>query len=338
LIGVFKTNALKAYGLIIIVLLMMLCALGSLILGYTDIHFHTLYSAFFHYSGTTDQVVVITTRLPRMLIATAVGMSLSISGVLMQGLTRNPLASPNILGVDAGASFLIVIAVAFFHINDINTLTWLGFGGAALAGIIVYFLSSLGSGGMTPVKLTLAGATIAALFASLTQGVLTMSEPTLENVLYWLVGSVQGRDLHTLTHVLPYFACGWIIALLISAKMNTLALGDNVAKGVGQNTAIVKGIAGLVIILLAGGSVAVAGPIGFIGIIIPHISKWLVGQDFRWLVPYCAGLGAILLLIADISARFIVHSGEVPVGIMTAIVGTPFFIFIARRGVFSRGE
>ncbi|WP_188696148.1 FecCD family ABC transporter permease [Pullulanibacillus camelliae] len=314
---------------------MLLCAMGSLILGYTDIHLHTVYSAFFHYSGTNDQVVVLDSRVPRMLIATAVGASLAISGILMQGLTRNPLASPNILGVNAGASFLIVVAVAFFHVDAINTMTWLAFGGAALSGVIVYFLSSLGPDGLTPVKLTLAGAAIAALFASLTQGVLTMSEPTLESVLYWLVGSVQGRDLHTLTHVLPYFACGWIIALLISAKMNTLALGDQVAKGVGQNTALVKGIAGLIIILLAGGSVAVAGPIGFIGIIIPHIAKWLVGQDFRWLIPYCAGLGAILLLVADISARFILHSGEVPVGIMTAIVGTPFFIFIARRGVFS---
>ncbi|WP_188496077.1 FecCD family ABC transporter permease [Pullulanibacillus pueri] len=330
-----KTKLSKAVGLVITGALLLLCGLFSLVLGYANIDFHTVYTALFHFTETNNQIIVREERIPRMFIAAAVGASLAISGAIMQGLTRNPLAAPNILGVNSGASFFIVVAVGFFGVQSLTAFTWLAFAGAAVAGVIVYFLGSLGPDGLSPVKLILAGAAMAALFASLTQGVLTMSEPTLQSVLYWLVGSIQGRDLSVLQNVLPYFGIGWVIALLISPKMNTLALGETIAKGVGQNTFIVKLFAGLVVILLAGGAVAVAGPIGFIGIIIPHITKWLVGQDYRWLIPYCALLGAILLLLADVSSRLILHSGEVPVGIMTAIVGTPFFIFIARRGVFS---
>lgn len=332
--GVLKNPVAKGIGLFLCATLVIICMYLSVWLGITNVDWRDILHAYTHFSGTNIEIIVRETRVPRALIAAAVGASLAISGALMQGLTRNPLASPGILGINAGAGFFIVIALSFLHISSMSALAWIAFLGAALTSVIVYGLGAFGTERLTPMKLTLAGASMAAFFSSLTQGVLTADRQSLDAVIYWLVGSVQGRSFNLLLHVLPYFVIGWIGALLIAAKMNTLALGDAVATGVGQNPLIVKMAAGLIVILLAGSSVAIAGPIGFIGIIVPHMSKWFVGQDYRWLIPYSALLGAILLLLADISARFVMMSQEVPVGIMTAVIGTPFFITIARKGVW----
>ncbi|HET7522271.1 MAG TPA: iron ABC transporter permease [Bacillales bacterium] len=333
--GTLKNNLAKASGFVIAALLVIGCMIASIVLGLTDVSLQMVIDTYTDFNGSNEQLIIRNARVPRAFIAAAVGASLAVSGVMMQGLTRNPLASPNILGVNQGAGFFIVAAVAFFGVTSLTAFTWLAFLGAALAQIIVYSLGSLGSERLTPVKLTLAGAAMAAFFSSVTQGMLALNEKTLETVLFWLVGSVQGRDLNLLISVLPYLAAGWILSMAVSAKMNTLALGDKVAKGLGLHTWIIKGIIGIVVILLAGGSVAIAGPVGFIGIVIPHMARWLVGQDFRWLIPYSAMLGAILLLLADIGARYVIMPSEVPVGIMTAVIGTPFFIYIARKGDFS---
>lgn len=205
--------------------------------------------------------------------------------------------------------------------------------GAALAVIIVYSLGTLGKDGLTPIKMTLAGAAIAALFSSLTQGMLTLNEQSLDQALFWLAGSVQGRDLDILVAVFPYILIGLVASLLIGKQINVLAMGEDLAKGLGQKTWLIKVLAALTIVLLAGGAVAVAGPIGFIGIIIPHVARWMVGIDYRWVIPYSGMLGAVLLLIADIGARYIIMPAEVPVGVMTAFIGVPFFIYIARRGI-----
>ncbi|WP_085522207.1 FecCD family ABC transporter permease [Tuberibacillus sp. Marseille-P3662] len=331
--GVLTSQLTKTFVLIFSIILLLLSMVASIIFGLTDINLSMVFDAYTHYTGSNNQVIIRETRVPRALIATAIGSSLAISGALMQGITKNPLASPNILGVNAGASFFIVIAVTMFGVTSISAFTWLSFAGATVAALIVYIVGSLGNE-ISPVRLTLAGAAIAALFSSLTQGFLVLNEKALDAVLFWLIGSVQGRDLETLTAVLPYLVAGWILSIVISSKMNVLILGEKVAKSLGQNILITKMIVGLIVILLAGGSVAVAGPIGFIGIVIPHIAKWLVGQDYRWLIPYSALLGAILLLLADITARYVIMPSEVPVGIMTAVIGTPFFVYIARKGVF----
>lgn len=181
--------------------------------------------------------------------------------------------------------------------------------------------------------MTLAGAAIAALFSSLTQGMLTLNEQSLDQALFWLAGSVQGRDLDILVAVFPYILIGLVASLLIGKQINVLAMGEDLAKGLGQKTWLIKVLAALTIVLLAGGAVAVAGPIGFIGIIIPHVARWMVGIDYRWVIPYSGMLGAVLLLIADIGARYIIMPAEVPVGVMTAFIGVPFFIYIARRGI-----
>ncbi|HWL24340.1 MAG TPA: iron ABC transporter permease [Ureibacillus sp.] len=322
----------KSFGLIIGAILLLLFNFLSIILGYTNITIQTAIDAFTNFNSSNEHIIILDVRLPRALIATAVGVSLGVAGALLQALTRNPLASPDILGFNAGASFSIVVALMLFSVTSLQAITWIAFIGAAIAGFLVYFLGSIGRDGMTPIKMTLAGAAIAALFASLTQGLLVMDESALDQVLFWMSGSVQGRKLDILFAVLPYLVIGLIISLIISNKINILNLGDDVAKGLGQRIMIVKLIAGISVILLAGGSVAIAGPIGFIGIVVPHVVKWLVGNDYRWIIPYCAIVGGIFLLIADIGARYILMPEEVPVGIMTALVGTPFFIYIARKG------
>jgi iron complex transport system permease protein len=287
--------------------------------------------AYTNFNGSNEHIIIQTVRVPRALIAAAVGSSLAIAGAIMQALTKNPLASPGIFGVNAGAGFFVVLSVTFFSAASLNQLTWSAFLGAAVAAITVYFLGSLGKEGLTPMKLTLAGAAIAAFFASFTQGLLVINEKALEEVLFWLAGSVQGRSLDILLGVLPYLIVAWIGSLLLANSINVLSMGEDVAKGLGQKTLLVKICCAIVIVLLAGGAVAIAGPIGFIGIVIPHLARSLVGIDHRWVLPISGILGGILLMFADVGARYVIMPEEVPVGVMTAIIGTPFFIYIARR-------
>jgi iron complex transport system permease protein len=307
-----------------------------MVYGYTNTTWNMAIDTFTHYNGSTEHIVIQSVRLPRAFIAASVGASLAISGVLMQTLTRNPLASPDIFGVNAGAGLAVVIAITIFGVSNLYLFTWLSFIGAAIAAISVYMIGSIGREGLTPLKLTLAGAAMTAMVASLTQGLLVSNEALLDQVLFWLAGSVSGRNLENLTAVLPYLAIGWILALLTSVKINVLSMGEDVAKGLGLNTVLIKIVIGLIVILLAGGSVAVAGPIGFIGIIIPHLTRYIVGIDHRWVIPFAGLLGAVLLIAADIASRYMLMPREVPVGVMTAIIGVPFFIYIARKGFNGR--
>ncbi|MCM2982355.1 iron ABC transporter permease [Niallia circulans] len=325
-------NRRRIIGLIIGLLLLCTIFIFSIVLGYADTSFKTAIQAFQQFNGSNEHIIIKEVRLPRALIGTIVGSSLAITGALLQALTKNPMASPDILGINSGASFFVIIGLFFFSINSLQAFAWLAFLGAAAAGLIVYFLGSLGNEGLTPIKLTLAGAAMAAMFSSFAHGFLVMNESALEEVLFWMAGSVQGRSLEILFSVLPYMIIGTLLAFLISNKMNVYSMGEDVARGLGQRTGTVKLLIGISVILLSGSAVAVAGPIGFIGIVVPHIVKWLVGNDYRWILPFCSITGGILLLLADIGARLILMPQEVPVGIMTAIIGTPFFIYIARNG------
>ncbi|RDI41412.1 FecCD family ABC transporter permease [Falsibacillus pallidus] len=326
----------KSLILILFALIMLIFIGLSIVLGYTHTSLKTAIDAFTVFDGSNEHIIIKTVRLPRALIAAAVGASLAMSGVIMQTLTKNPLASPSILGINAGAGFAVVIAVSFFQFSNLQAFAWISFLGAAAAASGVYIIGSAGREGLTPMKLTLAGAALAAMFSSFTQGVLVLNESALEQVLFWLAGSVQGRSMSILGSVFPYLLAGWIGALLISGKLNVIAMGDDVAKGLGLRIGLVKVAAALLTVFLAGGAVAIAGPIGFIGIVIPHITKKIIGIDHRWVLPLSGLLGAILLLAADIGARYIIMPQEVPVGVMTALIGVPFFIYIARRGFGAR--
>lgn len=329
----FPRTSSKILGLALGLFLFIVSFLSSLAFGQTPMSIGTVWEAFFNFDkNSTEHIIIMSSRLSRAVVATAIGASLAIAGALMQALTRNPLASPSIFGINAGAVFFIVLAITFFSVSSLTSYMWIAFLGAGVAAVMVYFLGSLGRDGLSPIKIVLAGSAITALFISLTQGLLVISEQNLEGVLFWLAGSVAGREMEMLQPILPFMIGGWITALFLGYPINILTSGEDVAKGLGQRTILVKTLMALVIIFLAGGSVAVGGSIGFLGLIVPHIVRGLVGSDYRWIIPYCALFGASLLLIADVTARFIIMPQEVPIGVMTALIGTPFFIYIARRG------
>lgn len=334
--GILYGNKSKTTGLILGVILALIIMVFSVVLGYTNTSLKQAFEAYTAFNGSNEHLIIQLSRVPRSLVGMAVGISLGIAGVLMQALTRNPIASPDIFGVNAGAGFFIVFGVTFLGISSIQQFMWIGFLGAAVAAGMAYALGSAGKGGLTPVKLTLAGAVMAALFASLTQGMLVTNEKALDEVLFWLAGSVEGRKLSMLAAVMPALAVAWIISFMLSRQLNAFALGEDVAVSLGQKTVVFKLAAAFMVILLAGGSVAIAGPISFIGIVVPHFARYLVGSDHRWIVPYSAVIGGIMLVAADIGARYIIMPEEAPVGVVTALIGTPFFIYIVRKGIFQK--
>ncbi|WP_208589257.1 FecCD family ABC transporter permease [Gracilibacillus suaedae] len=317
---------------IVAVILLILSFFASLTLGQTNISISTTLHAILHFDpNNTEHIIVVTSRLTRTLIACVIGASLAIAGAMMQALTRNPLASPSIFGINAGAIFFIVVGITFFSMESLTQYMWIAFLGAGVAAICVYVLGSSGSQGVSPLKIVLSGAAISALFMSFTQGLLVIDEQRIQTVLFWMTGSVAGRSMDMLLPVLPFIASGIVIALLMGHSINILLSGEDVAKGLGQQTIWIKiGIA-IVVVFLAGGSVAIGGSIGFLGLIVPHMVRGMVGPDYRLVLPLCGITGACLLLLADVAARLIIMPQEVPIGVMTAFIGTPFFIYIARR-------
>ncbi|KQL47270.1 iron ABC transporter [Brevibacillus choshinensis] len=306
---------------------------ASLIFGVIDTSWQTAIDAYTHFNGTNEHIVIKEVRVPRVLNALTVGFCLGIAGTLLQSLTRNPVADVELFGLNAGASLFVVFAVTFAGISSLTEFTWISFLGAAVAGLIVYMLGSLGRDGLTPVKLVLAGAAITALASSIRHGMMVLNEKATDEILFWLSGSVGGRKLEYLATVFPYMVIAWIAAFVLARPIQTLLMGDDVAKGLGQRTLLVKIATGVVIVLLSGCAVAVAGPIGFVGLVTPHLARYLVGIDTRWIMLYSGLLGSILLLMADIAARFIAMPAEVPIGVMTALIGIPFFIYVARKGL-----
>lgn len=323
---------MRLFGFVLSLLALAAAMIGSIAFGVTNIPIPTVWESFISFNGSNEHLIINTARLPRALIAAAVGASLAVAGAVMQVITRNPIASPSTLGVNSGASFFIVMAAGWLGVSGLQTFTWIALIGAAVSGGIVLMLGSIGKDGMTPVKITLAGAAMAAFFHSLTQGLMLSDGKMFDQVLVWLVGSVAGREMAQLTAVWPYMAAGMAIAFLLSRQLNVLSMGDEIAQGLGQKIAYTRLMSAAAIILLAGGAVAAAGPIAFVGIIIPHIVKYWVGNNYRWILPYSAVLGALLLVAADLGSRYIAMPKEVPVGVVTAVIGVPFFVYIARKG------
>lgn len=307
--------------------------MASITFGAADIRLSTVFAALTAFDGSTDHLIIRTVRMPRSLIAMLVGAALAVAGALMQGLTRNPLADPAILGLESGAALAVVVAVFLFGTSSLSAYAGFAFLGAGVAAVVVYLLGSLGRGGLTPLNLTVAGAALTYLLSSLTTAILILSQRTLDEIRFWLAGSVAGRDFTLFLQVLPYMVVGLVVAFALGRQITTLNLGEDVAKGLGQRTAWVKATAAVSVVLLAGSSVAIAGPIGFIGLVVPHIVRFFTGVDYRWILPYAAVVGAILLLVADIGGRLLIAPQELPVGVMTAIVGAPFFIYLARSKV-----
>lgn len=320
-------------GVAIALLVLLIIFISNLAFGAANIPLEEVTRAFFANEGSTEHLIIRTVRLPRSLIAMFVGAALAVSGAIMQGITSNPLASPSILGVNAGASLAVVAATFLLKGEGVNLYVWFAFLGAAITAVTVYVLGSLGRGGLTPINLTIAGAALTAFLSSLTSGILIISQQTLDQIRFWLAGSLAWRDLELFLPLLPYFSIGLLLALALGRQLTMLSLGEDVAKGLGQRTLLVKIMAAVSVVLLAGSSVAIAGPIGLIGLVIPHITRALIGVDYRWLLPYAAIFGSILLLLADLSARLVFQPQEIPVGLVMPLIGAPFFLHLVRSQV-----
>lgn len=275
---------------------------------------------------------VVTTRLSRTLMALAVGSSLAVAGALMQALTRNPLASPGLFGINAGATFAIILGTSVFALSAPQQWLWCAFLGAAVAGSLVWIIGNRGQGSLNPLRIVLAGAAMTALFSAFSQALLVVNQEGLDTVLFWLAGSLSERDLALAAPLLAVVLVALAAAWLMAGQVNVLNAGEAIATGLGQRTGLIRLLLGVLIICLAGSAVALAGSIGFIGLLVPHMVRKGLSVDHRWLLPGCALAGAMLLLLADTLARVVILPQEVPVGVMTALFGAPFFIALARRG------
>lgn len=278
-----------------------------------------------------NQRVVAELRLPRTILAIIVGAALGVAGALIQGHTRNPLADPGILGISSGAALSVVASYALLGISAPWATAVVAFLGAIAATALVFGLASAGRATVNPLTLVLGGAALSAVLSAITSAFVLTSENNLDRMRFWTVGSLAGRDMNIALSVLPFVVLGLILAFATGPQLNILNLGDDVAAGLGINTAAAR-LGGMgIIALLAGAATAAAGPLGFIGLVVPHIVRALTGPDYKWILPYSALAGAALLLYADVVGRLIARPGELQVGIVLAFVGAPFFIVLIYR-------
>ncbi len=312
------------------IFLLMMGFLLSSVAGVSKIKISDVFDVIQGTVVTKEQLIVKAVRFPRAFMAILAGVSLAIAGALMQGITNNSIASPQILGINAGASFVVVVAIVFFQFTSTFTLIYLAFIGAALAGVFV-FIVAYDKNGIQTVKLGLAGVTVSMLFFALTQGILIQYDNKLSTILFWLSGSFVNATMSQCLTILPWCMAGIFISLLLARKLNLFALGNDVSKGLGVNVNVVRFLAGFAVIILAGSIVSVAGPIGFIGLIVPHLIRFTIGSNYVYVLPLSALFGANLLLYSDVLSRFISYPYESPVGIITALIGAPYFLFLVRR-------
>ena len=292
----------------------------------------TVVNALTHFDPTVfDHVIIFNLRLPRAVLAIVVGASLSLAGALMQGVTRNPLADPGLLGLTAGASFAVVMVTAFTGATNMALTPWIAMAGALGAALVVYFIARFVPGGATSLSLTLSGAAISAFLGALISIAHLLGQDTFENLRVWLTGGLAGRDINLLWSVGPWMAIALAAGVVLAPRVTVLAMGDEVAQGLGLRTGRLKVQLLAVVVVLTACAVALAGPLGFIGLVIPHVVRLYVGSDYRWIVPYAALTGAIYLLGVDIIARIVIPPREISTGIITAMVGAPLFVHLVRQ-------
>ncbi|MEW9095895.1 MAG: iron ABC transporter permease [Clostridiaceae bacterium] len=329
--NILRSNKSKAVLLLpLIVLIFVLCYL-SITKGFIHTSYDMVLDTYRNFNNSQEHIIIKTSRVPRTLNAFLVGGALGLSGLLTQGLTRNKLASPSILGINSGAVFTLVIAITYFPQISFLGLMWVSFFGALGAAILVYVLSGGLSGDVRPMDLTLGGSAISALLFSLTQGILYKNDTALEEVVYWMTGSVEGKKIELILQFAPIILVVIICTLFIGKKLNVFSLGEEMARSLGMKTLYLKILIIAIVAVLSGVSVALAGPVAFIGLVTPHIVHKFIGTDYRWLIPFSILIGASILLSADIMSRFIIYPKEVPVGALTALIGGPFFIYVAKR-------
>ncbi|UOQ45602.1 iron ABC transporter permease [Halobacillus salinarum] len=303
----------------------------SIMYGAADIDFRTIWESLMDFNGSSSSHQIIRNlRIPRALAGAIIGAALAMSGAIMQGMTRNALASPSIMGVTAGAMFTMAIVLAIFPSASRMTMMLFAFAGAGVGTGMVFLVGTISKSGLTPVKLALAGTAVTALFTSISTAI-TIHYNIAKDISFWYAGGLSSIQWVHIKLLAPVAIVGFLVALLLGKSISALNLGEDVAKGLGQQTKVTKFIGTIVVLLLTGASVSVAGTIGFIGLVIPHITRFLVGSDYRILIPCSAVLGGILLVIADTVSRMINPPFETPVGTVTALIGVPFFLYLARN-------
>lgn len=321
----------RAAGLLLCVAVLAVSVLLSLSVGNQYFGAHDVYLALANFSGSDNDRVIRYLRMPRTGAGLLAGAALGLAGALMQGVTRNPLADPGILGVNAGAALAVVGAIGVLGVHSLTGYVWFAMGGALVATVVVYLVGAIGRGGATPVKLALAGAAISALLGSVTSAITLLDLSTLNEFRFWVVGSLTLATGSVIGQAVPFIAVGIVLALVLGRSLNQLALGDELARSLGTRVTLVRVAAGLAVVVLAGTATAIAGPIGFLGLAVPHVARTLVGADYRWILPWSMVLAPAVLLLADVVGRLVARPDELQVGIITAIIGAPVFIALVRR-------
>ncbi|MGW3889885.1 FecCD family ABC transporter permease [Micromonospora chokoriensis] len=312
-------------------LVLLLTVLASFAFGSRQLGIDQVWHALVAPDGGDASTIVRELRMPRTALGLAVGLALAVAGVLFQALTRNPLAEPRILGISAGASFGVVLAISVFGISTLAGYVWFGIVGALVAGVLVFAIATRAREGASPVTLALVGAALDASLASGVYALLSIDARTFEEYRFWVVGGLSGRDLSVSAQVLPFVLVGLVLAALVARGLDALALGDDVARGLGHRIGLVRLGGGIAAVLLTGAAVAAAGPVAFVGLAVPHLARALVGADHRWTLAVSALLGPALLLGADIIGRVVAPPGEIPAGIVTALIGAPLLAVLVRR-------
>lgn len=328
-----SAHAPKHFAMVLFICIVLLgvCVLASLALGSRPVRFHELIDGLFYHDVDSYGANVVRKRISRTVFSLCCGGALGVSGALMQSVTRNPIADPSILGVNTGASLFVVCGIAFLNISSANQYIWLALAGAAITAVFVYGIGSMGRGGATPIKLVLAGAATSAALASLVSAIMIPRSYVMDQFRFWQVGSVGSATWDAIATFAPFLIVGILGAFLTAPALNALALGDDAATGLGVRTGTLRQIAALAGVLLCGATTALAGPIGFVGLLATHVMRLLLGPDLRYVIPMSAISGAIILTISDVCGRLIGSPGELEVGVVTAFLGAPILILLAMR-------
>ncbi|ROS75560.1 iron ABC transporter permease [Cellulomonas sp. PhB143] len=321
-----------AAGLVVCVVVLVAAVAASLALGARPVPLDDVWSSLWHpVPGNADDTAVHDLRLPRTVVGALAGLLLAFGGTVIQGVTRNPLGDPGLLGIQHGSSLAVVLAIALLGVTDPGGYVWFAFAGAAFAVAVVYGVAGTGRGGATPVKLALAGAAFAAAMTSLITLVLLMDPSTLDQYRFWSVGSLAGRSMDVVRPVLPFAIVGVVLTVAVARTLDLLALGDDLARGLGQHLVRARVLSAVAVVLLCGSATALAGPLVFVGLVVPHLARRFTGPDHRWLLAYAAFLGPALVLVADVVGRLVLRPAELQVGIVVSVLGAPLLIAIVRR-------
>ncbi|MEW2291374.1 iron ABC transporter permease [Streptomyces sp. NPDC006743] len=324
-------NRRRAAWLLAGTVMLLGAVLLSLAVGSRQIAPATVFQALLHGGTGDDAQVVRALRVPRTVLGVLVGVALALAGTVMQGVTRNPIAEPGVLGVSQGAAAGVVCAIAFFGVHTTGGYVWFAFAGAVVAAVAVYAVASGGRGGASPVKLALAGAAMNAFLASVVSAVATTRAHVMDEFRFWQVGSLDGRGGEVVFDVWPFLLAGAVLVVVLARGLDALALGDEAARALGHHVVRVRALGALAATVLTGAAVAAVGPIAFTGLAVPHLARALVGSSHRWVLPLSALLGPVMLLCSDVLGRVVFPPSEVPVAVMTAVIGVPFLIALVRR-------